>query len=84
VLPQAMRTVIPPLINVFIALTKNTSVAAAFGVTELTQIAQRLGGVYAGIDVIAVFLAASIGYLVITIPSGIIAGRVERRVAFAR
>jgi glutamate transport system permease protein len=84
VLPQAMRTVIPPLINVFIALTKNTSVAAAFGITELTQIAQRLGGVYAGADVLAVFLAASVCYLAITIPSGLIAGRVERKVAFAR
>ena len=32
VLPQAIRMVIPPLINVLIALTKNTSVAAGFSV----------------------------------------------------
>ena len=42
VLPQAFRTVIPPLINVVIALTKNTSIAAAFGVAELTAVTTRL------------------------------------------
>src|SRR5690606_34493197 len=35
VLPQAGRMVVPPLINVFIALTKNTSVAGIFFVDEL-------------------------------------------------
>ena len=36
ILPQAFRAVVPPLASVFIALTKNTSVAAAFGLTEAT------------------------------------------------
>jgi glutamate transport system permease protein len=36
VLPQAFRAVVPPLTSVYIALAKNTSVAAGFGVTELT------------------------------------------------
>jgi glutamate transport system permease protein len=84
VLPQAMRTVVPPLINVFIALTKNTSVAAAFFVPDLTQLARRLSGIYAGGDVLMVFLAAGVCYLAITIPAGLIAGRIERKVAFAR
>ena len=35
VLPQAFRMTIPPLINVYIALTKNTSVAGGFFVVEL-------------------------------------------------
>ena len=43
ILPQAFRTVVPPLINVVIALTKNTSIAAAFGTIELTAIGTRLG-----------------------------------------
>ena len=34
VMPQALRMVVPPIINVFIALTKNTSVAGVFGVLE--------------------------------------------------
>ena len=44
VLPQAFRTVIPPLINVVIALTKNTSIAGAFGVVERAEhLAELLG-----------------------------------------
>ena len=37
VLPQAFRTVIPPLGNVFIAMVKNTSIAAGFAVSELSS-----------------------------------------------
>ena len=43
ILPQAFRMVIPPLINVFIALTKNTSVAGGFFVVELFGAAATAG-----------------------------------------
>jgi glutamate transport system permease protein len=36
VLPQAFRATVPPLASVLIALLKNTSVAAAFGLAEAT------------------------------------------------
>lgn len=36
VLPQAFRAVVPPMASVYIALAKNTSVAAGFGVTDAT------------------------------------------------
>jgi glutamate transport system permease protein len=36
VLPQAVRSVIPPLASILIALTKNTAIAEAFGITEAT------------------------------------------------
>jgi len=36
VLPQALRAVVPPLASVLIALIKNTSVGAAFGLAEAT------------------------------------------------
>jgi glutamate transport system permease protein len=42
VLPQAFRTVIPPLGNVWIAMVKNTSIAAGFSVTELSSTLPRL------------------------------------------
>ncbi|HMG31444.1 MAG TPA: amino acid ABC transporter permease [Jiangellaceae bacterium] len=83
VLPQALRTVIPPLINIFIALTKNSSVAGGFFVAELFGVGRQLANANPA-DVVAVLVGVGIGYLVITIPSGILAGRVERRVAFAR
>jgi glutamate transport system permease protein len=83
VLPQAFRTVVPPLINVVIALTKNTSIAGAFGVVELTAIAARLANANAD-AVIAIFVGCAICYLALTLPSGWLAGRLERRVAVAR
>jgi glutamate transport system permease protein len=83
VLPQAFRTVVPPLINVVIALTKNTSIAAAFGVFELTAAATRLANANSQ-AVIAIFMGAALCYLVLTLPSGWLAGRLERRVAVAR
>jgi glutamate transport system permease protein len=83
VLPQALRTVVPPLINIFIALTKNTSVAVGFFVTELMAVGVRLASRNAA-DVVVILLGIAVCYLIITIPAGILAGRLERRVAFAR
>ena len=83
VLPQAFRTVVPPLINVVIALTKNTSIAAAFGVVELTAVTTRLANANSD-AVLAVFLGGAVCYLVLTLSSGWLAGRLERRVAVAR
>jgi glutamate transport system permease protein len=83
VLPQAFRTVIPPLINVVIALIKNSSIAAAFGVVELTATGTRLANAN-GDAVFAVLVGVAVCYLVLTVPSGWLAGRLERRVAVAR
>lgn len=83
VLPQALRTVVPPLGNVFIALAKNTSIAAAFGVVELTAIGQRLSNTNSD-AVVAVFIGVALAYLVITLTAGLLLGLVERRTAIAR
>lgn len=42
VLPQAFRSVVPPMMSVFIALLKNTTVAAGFSVLELGAIRANL------------------------------------------
>ncbi|GAA5229861.1 amino acid ABC transporter permease [Arthrobacter cryoconiti] len=42
VLPQAFRSVVPPLFSVFIALLKNTTVAAGFSVAEAGAIRATL------------------------------------------
>jgi glutamate transport system permease protein len=83
VLPQALRTVVPPLINIFIALTKNTSVAVGFFVTELMAVGIRLSNRNPA-DIVTILAGIAVCYLIITIPAGILAGRLERRVAFAR
>ncbi|MEL4320145.1 amino acid ABC transporter permease [Leifsonia sp. YIM 134122] len=83
ILPQAFRMTIPPLINVFIALTKNTSVAGGFFVAELFTVGKELANGN-GDAVIAVLLGVASFYLVITIPLGILAAHVERRVMVQR
>jgi glutamate transport system permease protein len=83
VLPQAIRMVIPPLINVFIALTKNTSVAGAFFVVELFAAARTVIN-DRGDQTLAILIAVALFYLVITVPLGLIASAVERRVVVLR
>ncbi|WP_022894782.1 amino acid ABC transporter permease [Agromyces subbeticus] len=78
VLPQAFRMTIPPLINVFIALTKNTSVAGGFFVFELFAATREIANAN-GNAVLAILLAAATLYLVITVPLGILAGQLERK-----
>lgn len=78
VLPQAFRMTVPPLINVFIALTKNTSVAGGFFVVELFATTRQLANDNGNIVLQILFTAAAL-YLVITIPLGFFAGRLEKR-----
>jgi glutamate transport system permease protein len=83
VLPQAFRTVVPPLGNVWIALAKNTSIAAGFAVTDLAAALQRLANQNAD-QLLTVFLAIVAAYLVITLPSAWLIGVIERRTAILR
>ncbi len=83
VLPQAFRTVVPPLGNVWIALAKNTSIAAGFAVTDLTATLQRLANANAD-QLVLVFLAVIVGYLLITLPSAWGIRVLERRLAIVR
>jgi len=83
VLPQAGRMVVPPLINVFIALTKNTSVAGIFFVDELFKATYEAARDYGNAVVITLVYAAAL-YLAITIPLGLIAGAIEKKVMVLR
>jgi len=83
VLPQAMRMVVPPLINVFIALTKNTSVAGGFFIVELFATARQLTN-QNGQAVIPILVGVAAFYLAITVPLGLIAGRIEKKVRVLR
>ncbi|MFT3887760.1 MAG: amino acid ABC transporter permease [Arachnia sp.] len=83
ILPQALRMVVPPMINILIALTKNTSVAGGFLVVELFYVSKGLANEN-GNAVIPILLGIAACYLVITIPLGLVAARIERRVAMQR
>jgi len=83
ILPQALRMSVPPLINVLIALTKNTSVAGGFFIVELVATGRQLANAN-GNAVIPILLAVAAFYLVITITLGLVAGRVESKVRVLR
>lgn len=83
VLPQALRTVVPPLGSVIIAMIKNSAIVGAFGVGgELFGVGDVLSG--RGESGLTAFLGVAVAYLVITIPAGLLLGVLERKVAVAR
>jgi glutamate transport system permease protein len=82
VLPQAFRTVVAPLGSLLIALIKNSSIAAVISVHELVYETDRLSDATA--TPVPVFLGAAVAYLVLTIPTGLATGVLERRVAIRR
>jgi glutamate transport system permease protein len=83
VLPQAFRTVIPPLGNILIALAKNTAIAEAFGVIEATGTFDNLVRDFPG-SFWPLFLGTALGYVVIVLAISAVLRVVERRVAVLR
>jgi glutamate transport system permease protein len=82
VVPQALRGVVQPLGNVMIALLMNTALAATVGVVELTSAANRINNVAA--QPIAVYVAVGAVYMAMALGLGLLAGRVENKVAIQR
>jgi len=83
VLPQAFRAAIPPLASTYIALVKNTSVAAAFGVTEATyQLSRMIEATVA--SAIVAFFGIAAGYIVIVWVVAGLFSLMERQGATAR
>lgn len=60
VLPQALRSVVPPLASTFIALLKNTSIASAFGVAEAIGVMTNLVNVHSTIVLLIMGATAAI------------------------
>jgi glutamate transport system permease protein len=83
VLPQAFRTVIPPLGNILIALTKNSAIAEAFGVVEATGTFDNLIRDYPG-SFWPLFLGIAAGYVIIVLAISAVLRVVERRVVVLR
>jgi glutamate transport system permease protein len=83
VLPQSYRAVIPPISNVIIALTKNTSIAVAFSVAEASSILRRLQNQDASAT-FPLLITTAAGYLVLTLAISFAFSRLERRVAVSR
>lgn len=81
-LPQAFRGSIAPLGSTLIALIKNTTVAAVVGVAEAANlmaviIENETGG-------LIVFLIFAIGFVILTLPLGLLFTTMSRRLAVKR
>ena len=82
ILPQAFRGSIAPLGSVLIALTKNTTVASVIGVAEASNlmkviIENETAGTF-------VFLVFAIGFVILTLPVGMLFTSLSRRLAVKR
>ncbi|CAM5695246.1 putative Glutamate transport system permease protein GluC [Streptomyces afghaniensis 772] [Streptomyces afghaniensis] len=82
VLPQAFRSAVGPLTNVLIALTKNTTVAAAIGVAEAALLMKEMIENEAQLLLISAIFA--FGFVCLTLPTGLILGWVGKKVAVKR
>ena len=81
-LPQAFRAVIIPLGSVLIALTKNTTIASAIGVAEAALLMKEMIEHTAALLVVGAIFA--VGFVVLTLPLGLLFGWLGRRLAVAR
>jgi glutamate transport system permease protein len=82
VLPQAFRSIVPPLMSVMIAMLKNTTIAAGFSVVEAGAIPQYMSE--RGENQFATLIWIVIGFLVLIAPLVVLQRRLERRWAVAR
>ena len=77
ILPQAIRIILPPMTNDFIALFKNTSVVSVIAVVELTKQYQILAK--SSLKYLEIGLVTALLYLVMSVPLGYLSRSLEAR-----
>ena len=82
ILPPAFRRMVQPLVNIFIGIALSSSLAAAVGVSELTNRTQVLN--LQSAEAVVLFLVSGVLYLVIALLGGTVGGALERRLGIAR
>ncbi|MGO0577531.1 amino acid ABC transporter permease [Ornithinimicrobium panacihumi] len=83
ILPQAFRGAITPLGNTLIALTKNTTIAAAIGVAETALVMKNVAEFDPGLLWTAFGLIA-VGFVLITVPMGLATSFFAHKLAVKR
>ncbi|MFF5988648.1 amino acid ABC transporter permease [Prauserella flavalba] len=83
VLPQAFRSVIGPLTSVLIALTKNTTIASTIGVAEASLLMSEMIENESD-KIFLVFAIFALGFVILTLPTGLILGWVAKKAAVKR
>lgn len=82
VLPQAFRSVIPPVGSTLIALAKNSAIAGSFSVTELLGTYKTLNEL--GYSIVWSFIWIAVGYLIVTLSISAVFNVLEKRWGVAR
>ena len=82
VLPQAIRVILPPVGNEFIALLKDSSLVSAVALADLTRRGREF--MAANFDPLQVWTMIALLYLVMTLFSARIVNYIERRTKFER
>jgi glutamate transport system permease protein len=82
-LPQAFRGAITPLGNTLIALTKNTTVATAIGVAEIAGLQREMTEFRSDLALLILAVVA-IGFVIITLPMGLLTSYLSSRLAVKR
>ena len=82
ILPQAFRTMVQPLVNNFIGILIGSSLAAAVGVSDITNVTQQLNIRYA--EAVVLFLISGAVYLVFALGAGRIGSWLEGLVSTSR
>lgn len=83
ILPQAFRGAITPLGNVLIALTKNTTVVAAIGVAETAYRMKAIAEFEPGMLMVG-FAIVALGFVILTLPMGLVTSYLSGRLAVRR
>lgn len=81
-LPQSFRSVIIPLGSVLIALAKNTTIASAIGVAEAALLMKEMIENTAALITVGTIFAT--GFVLLTLPLGLLFGWLGKRLAVAR
>ena len=79
VLPQAMRAIIPPMGNDFIAILKDTSLLSVLGALEITQRARQFSA--STFKFREGYFVSAFIYLVLTLSLSVLLGVLERRMS---
>jgi glutamate transport system permease protein len=84
VLPQAIRTVIPPIGNIMIAMIKNSAIigGSIIAITDLMKYGRNLQN--ANAKTTATFFWVAVGYLLLTIPATYVVKALEKKLAVRR
>jgi polar amino acid transport system substrate-binding protein len=82
ILPQAVRLVIPPVTNDFIALLKDSSLVSVITMVELTKVYGQLASTY--YDYIGIGLLTAAIYFVLGLPIARLSRALESRLAYMK